>query len=116
MEFQVNSTSISRQINPAVASDGVSRFLVLWSSFVADTSFDLFARSYDLISVQLTPTPQGLNLSWNTQPGSVYQVQISTNNVAWNNLGSQRAASGYSDSITVNAGNSVAFYRVVRVQ
>ena len=27
----------------------------------------------------LTPTPQGLFLSWNTQPGATYQVQVSTN-------------------------------------
>lgn len=116
VEFQVNTTAVSRQINPSVATDGVSRFLVLWSSFVAGTSFDLFARSYDLISVQIVPTAQGLSLSWNTQPGCSYQVQISTNNFTWNNLGSQRAAGGFRDSVTVSAANGIAFYRVIRVQ
>jgi hypothetical protein len=42
----VNTTTVSRQIQPAVASDGVSRFLVVWSSFVGDTSFDLFAQQF----------------------------------------------------------------------
>ena len=45
-EFQVNTTSVSRQIQPAVAADGVNRFQVVWSSFVADTSFDLYTRTY----------------------------------------------------------------------
>ena len=45
-EFPVNTTTISRQIQPAVAADGVNRFLVVWSSFVANTSFDLYARTY----------------------------------------------------------------------
>ncbi len=116
VEFQVNTTTVSRQINPTVATDGISRFLVVWSSFVAGTSFDLFARSYDLINVQITSTAQGLNLSWNTQPGCVYQVQVSTDSTTWNSLGAQRSAGGYGDSVTVNAANSVAFYRVVRVQ
>jgi hypothetical protein len=45
-DFQVNTTWISRQIQPSVASDGVGRFLVIWSSFGAGTSFDLFAQQY----------------------------------------------------------------------
>jgi hypothetical protein len=45
-EFRVNTTTISRQMHPTVASDGASRFLVAWSSFVADTSFDLYAQRY----------------------------------------------------------------------
>jgi hypothetical protein len=45
-DLHVNTTTVSRQIQPAVASDGVSRFLVVWSSFVGDTSFDLFAQQF----------------------------------------------------------------------
>jgi hypothetical protein len=45
-EFRVNTTTRSRQFHPAVASDGATRFLVAWSGFVADTSFDLFAQRY----------------------------------------------------------------------
>ena len=116
VEFRINTTTVSRQINPAVATDGINRFLVLWSSFVAGTSFDLFARAYDLIRVEMASTAQGVQLSWNTQPGCVYQVQVSTNSTTWSNSGSPRAAGGYSDSVTVAASNNVAFFRVVRVQ
>jgi hypothetical protein len=45
-EFQINTTSISRQLQPAIAWDGANRLLVLWASFGAGTSFDLFARTY----------------------------------------------------------------------
>jgi hypothetical protein len=45
-EFQVNTTTISRQMHPAVASDGAGRFLAVWSSFVGDSSFDVYAQRF----------------------------------------------------------------------
>ena len=116
VEFRVNTTTVSRQIQPSVASDGFNRFLVVWSSFGAGTSFDLWARSYDLIRLQIVSTPQGPSLSWNTQPRCVYQVQMTTDNVTWSNFGPARSAGGYSDAVTVNAANGMSYYRVVRVQ
>jgi hypothetical protein len=116
VEFRVNTTTVSRQIHPAIASDGLNRFLVTWSSFVAGTSFDLFARSYDLIRLQMTVVPQGASLSWNTQPGLVYQVQTSTDAATWSNFGSPRTAAEYSDSVTVSPARGTAFYRVIRTQ
>jgi len=115
VEFQINTSTVSRQIQPAVAADGVCRFLVLWSSFVAETSFDLFARAYDLIRVDVVATAQGVRLSWNTQPGCVYQVQVSADYTTWVDYGSPRAATGYSDSLNMNAGSSMACYRVIRL-
>ena len=47
-EFRVNNTTVSRQILPAIASDGSGRFLVSWSSFVAVYGFDLFGRKFNL--------------------------------------------------------------------
>src|SRR5713101_6076499 len=38
-EFRVNTTTVSRQIHPAVAADGGSRFLVVWTSYVGATGF-----------------------------------------------------------------------------
>jgi len=116
VEFRVNTTTISRQIHPTIASDGLNRFLVVWSSFVAGTSFDLFARSYDLIRLEMAAVPQGARLSWNTQPGLVYQVQSSTDAVTWSNFGSARTAAGYSDSVTVSPARGTALYRVIRTQ
>jgi large repetitive protein len=46
-EFRVNTTTASRQFDPAVASDGSARFLAVWSSFVGGAaSVDLFAQTY----------------------------------------------------------------------
>jgi len=46
-EFRANMTVASQQIQPTVASDGASRFLVVWTSFVGGTGvFDLMAQRY----------------------------------------------------------------------
>ena len=60
----------------------------------------------------LSNSPEGLFLSWNTQPGFTYQVQAATNLGAWTNLGSPRFAAGTSDSIFVGKG-SAGYYRVL---
>ena len=46
-EFRVNTTTVSHQVNPCVASDGVATFLTVWSSFVGGSAItDLFAQRY----------------------------------------------------------------------
>jgi hypothetical protein len=46
-EFRVNTTTVSSQIEPVVVSDGVSRFLAIWSSFTGlQYGFDLYAQRY----------------------------------------------------------------------
>ena len=46
-EFRVNTRTISRQIQPCVASDGENRFLVVWSSFVSGTTgFDVIGQTF----------------------------------------------------------------------
>jgi hypothetical protein len=49
-EFQVNTTSISQQMHPAVAWNGVDHFLVVWTSFVGASGFDLYGQAYILNS------------------------------------------------------------------
>jgi len=61
---------------------------------------------------QLSKTAQGLYLSWNTQPGATYQVQMTTNLKTWTNVGSPRFAAGTTDSIFVG-GSPVGYYQVV---
>ncbi len=60
----------------------------------------------------LTQTSEGLFLSWNTQPGFTYQVQVTTNFITWSNLGAPRFAAGTSDAIYVGSG-SAAYYRIL---
>ncbi|MBI3850120.1 MAG: hypothetical protein HY298_07505 [Verrucomicrobia bacterium] len=68
-----------------------------------------------VLRTALTSTGQGLFLSWNTQPGLMYQVQSSTNMTAWVNVGSPRFAAGSTDSIYVGGSNST-YYRVSRLR
>ena len=62
---------------------------------------------------QFVKTPQGMFLSWNTQPGATYQVQISTDLKTWSNTGSPRFAAGRSDSINIGNGNPAGYYQVI---
>jgi hypothetical protein len=60
----------------------------------------------------LVNSAQGMFLTWNTQPGATYQVQVKTNLAgAWSNLGAPRFAAGTSDSIFVG-GSPAGFYQV----
>ena len=71
-----------------------------------------------VMRVQLVSTTQGTRLSWNGQPGFIYQVQVSDNLSAgsWTDFESARFAAGANDSIPVNGSGSAAYYRVVRLR
>jgi hypothetical protein len=64
---------------------------------------------------RLRHTPQGLFLDWNTEPGLIYQVQVSVSVGTWTKLGGPRFAAGYLDSVYVGGGGS-GFYRIERVR
>ncbi len=56
-EFQVNTTTVSKQMQPVVAADGENRFLVAWTSFGGGVnSFDLYAQRFSSGSLPLTAT------------------------------------------------------------
>jgi hypothetical protein len=54
-EFQVNTTVVSKQHQPAITADGVDRFLVTWASFTGASSFDILAQRFT--SGQPLPRP-----------------------------------------------------------
>jgi hypothetical protein len=65
------------------------------------------------LQTTLSNTPEGLFLSWNTQPGFTYQVQAATTlGGAWANLGAPRFATGAGDSIYVGK-SSAGYYRIL---
>jgi hypothetical protein len=59
-------------------------------------------------------TPQGLFLTWNTQPGLLYQVQVSIN-LGGGKPGRPASGGGNDDSLFVGHG-STGYYRVIRVR
>ncbi len=82
------------------------------------TLFDIFQTggnpldSSTWLVQKLVQTSQGMFLTWNTQPGMTYQVQIKTNlTSAWSNFDAPRFAAGTSDSIYVG-GNPSSYFRI----
>lgn len=56
-EMQINTTTISQQLHPAVAWNGINNFLVVWSSFagasgIGPSGFDLYGQAYTLNTTQ----------------------------------------------------------------
>jgi hypothetical protein len=67
------------------------------------------------LQTALTQTPNGqFYLSWNTQPGLTYQVQMTTNFTSWSVVsnGAARFATSTSDWMYVGGG-SAGYYRVL---
>jgi hypothetical protein len=88
--------------------DGVSNL----NEFLAGTCP---TNASSVLRIDLQHTGQGLFLDWNTQPGLVYQVQVSTNLKSWSSLGGMRFAAGIDDSIFIGSGPG-SYYRVLRVR
>ena len=83
-EFGVNTTTISQQKQPVVASDGSSQFLVVWTSFAGlPNSFDLFAQRYLNVSALLSPMSAPFVYAPFTLSNNVYQPQLQ---VSWPTL------------------------------
>jgi hypothetical protein len=64
------------------------------------------------LNATLTKTTQGMYLSWNTQPGLTYQVQVTPNFGTWNNVGGPRFEAGTNDSIYCGS-STAGYYRVL---
>jgi len=59
---------------------------------------------------------EGKVLSWNTQPGLVYQVQVSKELGIWTMLGEPRFAAGRVDSVNLPEGSGQGYFRVIRLK
>jgi hypothetical protein len=76
-EFRVNTTTVSQQMQPAVASDGVDQFLVVWTSYTGNsTGFDLYAQRYVNVSAVLNPMPAPFVYAPFTLVNGNYQPQL----------------------------------------
>ena len=68
------------------------------------------------LTTAIQETTQGTFLSWNTQPGGVYQVLTSKDLNNWTNLGSSRFAAGTNDSVFVGLSAGGNFYKINRIR
>ena len=72
--------------------------------------------SQSVLRVRMLISDQGNRLSWNAQPGLIYQVQKSENLGQWLNLGTPRFARGNLDSTLVGGPEAATYYRVIRLR
>jgi hypothetical protein len=80
-EFLVNTTTNGQQMQPAVASDGVAQFLVVWTSFTGfPNGFDLYAQRYLNVASVLQPMAAPFVYAPFTLSNGVYQPQLQ---VSW---------------------------------
>lgn len=89
-EFQVNTITEGPQLHPAIAADGVNRFVVAWSGFELDSSFDVFAQTY----LATQPPPTGANLVEQSNSRAAIQVPGGAAAGAGAGLSAASAASG----------------------
>jgi hypothetical protein len=77
-EFRVNTTTLNRQTQPVVASDGADQFLVVWTSYAgAPNSFDLFAQRYLNVAALLQPMAAPFVYApFKLDAGGIYQPQL----------------------------------------
>jgi hypothetical protein len=77
----VNTTTFSQQMQPVVASDGGSQFLVVWTGYsAAFAGFDLFAQRYVNVASVLQPMGAPFVYAPFVLANGVYQPQLQ---VSW---------------------------------
>lgn len=79
-EFLVNTTTLGQQMQPVVASDGISQFLAVWTSnegyLGTSPHFNLFAQRYVNVADVLFPMSAPNVWAPFTLSNSVYQPQL----------------------------------------
>lgn len=80
-EFRVNTTTVSQQMQPAVASDGAGQFIAVWAGYIGlPDTFDLFAQRYASVSSLLQPLSAPFVNAPFALSNGVYQPQLQ---VSW---------------------------------
>ncbi len=80
-EFLVNSTTAGQQMQPAVASDGASQFVVVWTSYTGTAyGFDLYAQRYENVNSSIVAMSAPFVYAPFSLSNGVYQPQLE---VSW---------------------------------
>lgn len=70
----------------------------------------------NVLRTTIISTLQGYRLSWNTQPGMIYSVQVSEDFNVWTDAAASRFAVGTVDSVAIGANSRISLYRVIRLR
>jgi hypothetical protein len=79
-EFLVNTTTVSQQMHPVLASDGVNQFVAIWAGYTGTSyGFDLFAQRYINVDAVLQAMPAPFVYAPFVVSNNVYlpQLQVS---------------------------------------
>jgi hypothetical protein len=83
-ELRLNTSTVSQQMQPVVASDGASQFLVAWTSYTGSPyNFDLIAQRYVDVAAILQPMSAPFVYAPFVLSNGTYQVQLE---VSWASL------------------------------
>lgn len=69
-----------------------------------------------VLKVQISPREQGVYLEWNTNPGSYYQLQVTSDFQTWTNSGTARFAPSTLDAVPAAGSGQTQYYRVIRMR
>ena len=69
-----------------------------------------------VLRMNLSSREQGLYLEWNTQPGNVYQVQVTSDFKSWQDVGGPRFSPSLTDALPVGTPAAGQYYRVIRLR
>lgn len=140
-EFRVNTSLTAKPMQPALASDGFSRVLAVWSGRAEEGGFDLYSQAFSApppvaggsapgglplpgggapaagagFRVAASASAEKLHLNWTGASGTRYQVQVSSNLVDWASVGDPRTSTGEPTTISLPRGGTVGFYRIVQL-
>lgn len=101
---------------------------VNWGSALADTDGDGVNNRTEFLAgtnpknnasvlrLAMGQTPQGWQVSWESVPGLVYRLQVSSDFQGWSDVGGYRFAPGTHDAAFVDAASGMAYYRVIRIR
>lgn len=88
-------------------------FKLVKQAFLAGTSPLDKSQAF---TVRSAATPQGLLVSWNTQTGLVYQLEMSGNLKDWTAIDQPRFARSTNDSLLIQRSDSALYFRVNRIR
>jgi hypothetical protein len=69
-----------------------------------------------VLRLKIESREQGIYVEWNTQAGSFYQLQVTSDFKTWRNVSTPRFAPSTSDSLPAIDAGQVQYYRVIRMR